>query len=175
MPLAPEWLYGSEALFAVLCAGFAVELVFGGLPGFRQFFALPRLVTLLVAERADRRLNRLKRSRRSRKTRGVRCNGGRHGPADELHPRPYVRVVGRRRNAFCTHSPSAGRLSGYVRRRRRRSSAPGRLNAGGDRGGSRPVAVGSQAAGRHRVARRVDRQRPRARMRPISHGPCGFT
>ena len=71
MPLAPEWLYGSETLFAVLCAGFAVELVFGGLPGFRQFFALPRSVTMLVAARADRRLNRLKRSRRSRKTRGA--------------------------------------------------------------------------------------------------------
>lgn len=71
MPLAPERLYGSETLFAVLCAGFAVELVFGGLPGFRQFFALPRSVTMLVAARADRRLNRLKRSRRSRKTRGA--------------------------------------------------------------------------------------------------------
>ena len=40
MPLAPEWLYGSETLFAVLCAGFAIELIFAGLPGFRQALSL---------------------------------------------------------------------------------------------------------------------------------------
>lgn len=71
MPLAPEWLYGSDTIFAVLCAGFAIELIFGGLPGFRQVLGLPRNIAMKVSARADRRLNRLKRSKRSRRMRGA--------------------------------------------------------------------------------------------------------
>ena len=71
MWLAPEWLYGSDRLFAMLFAGFAIELLFVGLPGFQQVLGLSRAVTVRVVARADRRLNRLKRSRRSCKTWGA--------------------------------------------------------------------------------------------------------
>ena len=71
MPLAPDWLYGSDTLFAVLCAAFLLELIVGGLPGFRQVLGLPRTATMYLARRADRRLNRLKRSKRSRAARGA--------------------------------------------------------------------------------------------------------
>ena len=71
MPLAPDWLYGSNTIFAVLCAGFAIELIFGGLPGFRQLLGLPRTVAMQLAAWADRRLNRLKRAKRIRRARGA--------------------------------------------------------------------------------------------------------
>ena len=71
MSRAPEWLYGSDRLFAMLFAGFAIELIFVGLPGFQQVLGLSRAVTVHVVARADRRLNRLKRSRRSCKMWGA--------------------------------------------------------------------------------------------------------
>ena len=71
MPIAPDWLFGSETIFAVLCAGFALEFFLGGLPGFRQLFSLPRSVTAFIAHKVENRLNRAHRSRRSRKIRGA--------------------------------------------------------------------------------------------------------
>lgn len=71
MPFVPDWFYGSNTLFAVLCAAFAFEAVLGGLPGFRQFLGLPAFLSRYVVLRADRRLNREKRSRRSRRLRGM--------------------------------------------------------------------------------------------------------
>jgi cobalamin biosynthesis protein CobD/CbiB len=71
MPISPNWFYGSDYLFAVLCAAFALELLVGGLPGFCHVLSLPQIITSAFADRADRRLNRQKRSVRSRKTRGV--------------------------------------------------------------------------------------------------------
>ena len=70
MPISPDWFYGSDYLFMVLCAAFALEFIFGGLPGFGQILSLPRAVSAFLARRADRRLNRQKRSNRSRKLRG---------------------------------------------------------------------------------------------------------
>ena len=55
----------------MLFAGFAIELIFVGLPGFQQVLGLSRAVTVHVVARADRRPNRLKRSRRSCKMRGA--------------------------------------------------------------------------------------------------------
>ena len=71
MPISPDWFYGSDYLFAVLCAAFALELLVGGQPGFRHVLSLPQIITSAFADRADRRLNRQKRSVRSRKTRGA--------------------------------------------------------------------------------------------------------
>ena len=52
MSLAPEWLYGRDRLFALLLAGFAIELIFIGLLGFQQVLGLPRAVTVNVAAQA---------------------------------------------------------------------------------------------------------------------------
>ena len=71
MSLAPEWLYDSDRLFAMLFAGFAIERIFVGLPRFQKVLGLSRAVTVRVVARADRRLNRLKRSRRSCKMWGA--------------------------------------------------------------------------------------------------------
>ena len=53
------------------CAGFAIELIFGGLPGFREALGLPLTLTMRIAAWADHRLNRLKRSKRSRRMWGA--------------------------------------------------------------------------------------------------------
>ena len=71
MPISPDWFYGSDYLFAVLCAAFALELLVGGLQGFCHVLSLPQIITSAFADRADRRLNRQKRSVRSRKTSGA--------------------------------------------------------------------------------------------------------
>ena len=49
MSLAPEWLYSSDRLFALLLAGFAIELIVVGLLGFQQVLGLPRAVTVNVS------------------------------------------------------------------------------------------------------------------------------
>ena len=71
MPVSPEWLYGSDYLFVVVCAALALEFVAGGLPGFSQVLSSPRSISLFLAHRADRRLNRQNRSSRSRRFRGA--------------------------------------------------------------------------------------------------------
>lgn len=71
MPFVPDWFYGSGSAFAVLCAAFAFDAVFGSLPGFRHFLTLPAGLTRVLVRRADRRLNRSKRSTRSRRLRGA--------------------------------------------------------------------------------------------------------
>jgi adenosylcobinamide-phosphate synthase len=71
MSISPDWFYGSDYLFTVLCAAFALEFILGGLPGFSHILSLPRTVSVYLARRADRRLNRAKRSNRSRKLRGA--------------------------------------------------------------------------------------------------------
>ena len=71
MAISPNWFYGSDYLFTVLCAAFALEFILGGLPGFGWLLSLPRSLSAYLARRADRRLNRQKRSSRSRKIRGA--------------------------------------------------------------------------------------------------------
>lgn len=71
MSISPQWFYGSDYLFTVLCAAFALEFILGGLPGFSQVLSLPQSVSSFLARRADRRLNRQKRSSRSRRMRGA--------------------------------------------------------------------------------------------------------
>ena len=71
MPIGPGWLYGSDSLFAVLCAAFALDALVGWLPGFAILLNLPAIVSGIVAGWADRRLNRSKRSVRSRRVRGA--------------------------------------------------------------------------------------------------------
>lgn len=71
MSISPQWFYGSDYQFTVLCAAFALEFILGGLPGFSQVLSFPRSVSAFLARRADRRLNRQKRSSRSRKMRGA--------------------------------------------------------------------------------------------------------
>lgn len=71
MSVSPDWFYGSNQLFAVLCAAFALEFILGGLPGFSHVLSLPRSVSIYLARRAERRLNRPNRSSRSRKMRGA--------------------------------------------------------------------------------------------------------
>ena len=71
MPFTPDWLFGSDTLFAVLCTAFLLDAVAGGLPGFRWILNLPALFAAAVAIGADRRLNRPKRSPRSRRFRGA--------------------------------------------------------------------------------------------------------
>jgi adenosylcobinamide-phosphate synthase len=71
MAISPNWFYGSDYLFTVLCAAFALEFILGGLPGFGWILSLPRNLSGYLARRADRRLNRQKRSSRSRKIRGA--------------------------------------------------------------------------------------------------------
>lgn len=71
MSVSPDWFYGSDQLFAVLCAAFAIEFILGGLPGFAHILSLPRTISVYFARRADRRLNRPHRSARSRKMRGA--------------------------------------------------------------------------------------------------------
>ena len=71
MSVSPDWFYGSDYMFAVLCAAFALEFIFGGLPGLSQILSLPRTISAAVACRAGRRLNRQNRSSRSRRMRGA--------------------------------------------------------------------------------------------------------
>jgi adenosylcobinamide-phosphate synthase len=71
MPISPDWFYGSDYLFVVLCAALALEFLVGGLPGFRQVLSFPRTVSVFLAHRADRRLNRQNRSTHSRRLRGA--------------------------------------------------------------------------------------------------------
>ncbi len=71
MSVSPDWFYGSDYMFAVLCAAFALEFIFGGLPGLSQILSLPRTISAAVARRAGRRLNRQNRSSRSRRMRGA--------------------------------------------------------------------------------------------------------
>ncbi len=71
MPVSPDWFYGSDYLFVVVCAALALEFVAGGLPGFSQVLSSPRAISLFLAHRADRRLNRQNRSNRSRRFRGA--------------------------------------------------------------------------------------------------------
>ena len=71
MPVSPDWFYGSDYLFVVLCAALALEFLVGGLPGFSQILSLPRSVSVFLAHRAGRRLNRQNRSNRSRRVRGA--------------------------------------------------------------------------------------------------------
>lgn len=71
MPISPDWFYGSDYLFAVLCAALALEFLVGGLPGFSQVLSFPRAVSVFLAVRAGRRLNRQNRSFRSRRIRGA--------------------------------------------------------------------------------------------------------
>jgi hypothetical protein len=37
MPISPDWFYGRDYLFVVLCAALALEFLVGGLPGFGSF------------------------------------------------------------------------------------------------------------------------------------------
>lgn len=71
MPISPDWFYGSDYLFVVLCAALALEFLVGGLPGFSQVLSFPRKLSVYLAYRADRRLNRQHRSSRSRRMRGA--------------------------------------------------------------------------------------------------------
>ncbi|MFT5486330.1 MAG: adenosylcobinamide-phosphate synthase [Paracoccaceae bacterium] len=71
MPISPDWFYGSDYLFAVLCAALALEFLLGGLPGFSHVLSFPRTLSVMLAHRADRRLNRQNRSSRSRRMRGA--------------------------------------------------------------------------------------------------------
>lgn len=71
MPISPDWFYGSDYLFVVLCAALALELLVGGLPGFSHVLSFPRTLSVMLAHRADRRLNRQNRSSRSRRMRGA--------------------------------------------------------------------------------------------------------
>lgn len=71
MPISPDWFYGSDYLFVVLCAALALEFLVGGLPGFRQVLSFPRTISVFLAHRAGRRLNRQNRSTRSRRIRGA--------------------------------------------------------------------------------------------------------
>ena len=71
MPISPDWFYGSDYLFVVLCAALALEFLVGGLPGFRQVLSFPRTISIFLAHRVGRRLNRQNRSTRSRRMRGA--------------------------------------------------------------------------------------------------------
>ena len=71
MPISPDWFYGSDYLFVVLCAALALEFLVGGLPSFRQVLSFPRTISVFLALRAGRRLNRQNRSTRSRRMRGA--------------------------------------------------------------------------------------------------------
>lgn len=71
MPISPDWFYGSDNLFVVLCAALALEFLAGGLPVFSHILSFPRSLGIFLARRADRRLNRPNRSNRSRRMRGA--------------------------------------------------------------------------------------------------------
>lgn len=71
MPISPDWFYGSDYLFVVLCAALALEFLVGGLPGFSHVLSFPRTLSVNLAQRAGRRLNRRNRSARSRRFRGA--------------------------------------------------------------------------------------------------------
>ncbi|MEX2454379.1 MAG: cobalamin biosynthesis protein [Rhodospirillaceae bacterium] len=69
MPIAPDWLYGSDLPFAVLCAAFALDALAGGLPGVSVLLNLPAAAGGWIAGWADRPLNPPTRSARSPRTR----------------------------------------------------------------------------------------------------------
>jgi adenosylcobinamide-phosphate synthase len=71
MAIGPDWLYGSDSLFAVLCAAFALDALAGGIPGISTLLNLPAVAGASVAGWADARLNRARRTARSRRFRGA--------------------------------------------------------------------------------------------------------